>query len=290
MFNKNAIAAAAITAISAMTLFANTDSANAMNFKVTRGALGANGETNEGMYSDFHNQDGFITVDFNGLTNDQKNNGFGVKAETNNEGVGIVTGLNASDAAIKYSYGGNSKVINGTQWAPAGWDEATQTVTRNSSDYLAAFGGRDIEVKLDSLFNYFGINWGAAHDKNRYSFYQGDKLVAGFTYGENFTNAGVTYTDVKSSFLADGVTASWQNQLNAYVHFYADSADTVFDRIVISQFGGGGFETDNHSFRKGSKAFDFDNPTSVPEPGVVLGLMGVGGVFLRKRKKSESAA
>lgn len=62
----------------------------------------------------------------------------------------------------------------------------------------------------------------------------------------------------------------------------------MFDRIVISQFGGGGFETDNHSFRRGSNAFDFENPTSVPEPGVVLGLMGVGGLLLRKRNKSNS--
>jgi hypothetical protein len=62
----------------------------------------------------------------------------------------------------------------------------------------------------------------------------------------------------------------------------------VFDQIVISQSGGGGFESDNHSFHMGNKAFDFENGKDVPEPGIALGLVATSGTFLFKRKKQQA--
>ncbi|MDY6898256.1 MAG: PEP-CTERM sorting domain-containing protein, partial [Cyanobacteriota bacterium] len=65
-----------------------------------------------------------------------------------------------------------------------------------------------------------------------------------------------------------------------------EGMDDNFDKIVISQFGGGGFETDNHTFRvaKGKYA-----QASVPEPSIALGMLAFSGsMFLRKRKQKKS--
>ena len=60
-----------------------------------------------------------------------------------------------------------------------------------------------------------------------------------------------------------------------------------FNKIVISQTEGGGFESDNHTFRVGTGKY---NPTSVPEPGMIVGLATVGGFFIRKRQKQKTLA
>lgn len=296
MFNKSAFLAAAITAVSTVTLVSNAESAHAMNFKVTRGIDAGlttwNAQTNrwesQGMFSEFHGQAGVVTVDFNKLPNN--NAGFGVQAKTDANGVGLITGLNAANAVINYSYVGNgSSNVRKDQWGPAGYDATTGQSTYNTSNYLAAFAGKDVEIRMNGLFNYFGVNWGAAHQANRYSFYRGDTLVAGFTYGENYKVGDIQYVDVSKVFRENGARASWQGQDNAYFHVYADSKASLFDRIVISQFGGGGFESDNHSFNAGTRAFNFEKGRTVPEPGMVLGLIGVGAAFLHKRKKGENA-
>jgi PEP-CTERM motif len=57
---------------------------------------------------------------------------------------------------------------------------------------------------------------------------------------------------------------------------------------VITQTGSGGFESDNHSFHVGTTGF---NPhASVPEPGVVTGLLALGmaGVMKGRTKRRSN--
>ncbi|NJO70775.1 MAG: PEP-CTERM sorting domain-containing protein [Oscillatoriales cyanobacterium RM1_1_9] len=48
---------------------------------------------------------------------------------------------------------------------------------------------------------------------------------------------------------------------------------------------GGGFETDNHSFLLSNSGFNPETNKSVPEPGMVAGLLVVGGLIAKKKAK-----
>jgi hypothetical protein len=240
------IACAAVVGAVVTTAFAG--SAQAFSFRVTTGKADLNGATNQGAFSDFQGQDGFMNIDFNG-------------------GSVPTTGF------AQYSFqNGTKSSVRADQWAPT-----ALTGERNTSKYLAVFNGDKVNINLASNFNYYGINWGAISDNNTFSFYKGNQLVK-----------SIKTQDINP--LAT-VSAAHQNggEKNGYVHFYADNASEIFDRIEIEQSStaGGGFESDNHSFRAGNGGFDWENPTKTPEPASMLGLAAVaGGAAWLKRKRS----
>jgi hypothetical protein len=234
------IACAAVVGAVAMTAMAG--SAQAFTFKVTTGNAAPNGATNRGAFSDLTGQAGIMNIDFD-------------------NGSAPTTGF------AKYSFqNGTKSSVRADQWAPT-----ASTGERNKSKYLAVFNGDKVNIKLDSKFNYYGINWGAISANNTFSFYKGNNLVK-----------SIKTQDINP--LAT-VTAAHQNgEKNAYVHFYADNASESFDRIVIDQSStsGGGFESDNHSFHRGSGGF-----AKTPEPASMLGLAAAaGGAAWMKRKRS----
>ncbi|MGL5082095.1 MAG: PEP-CTERM sorting domain-containing protein, partial [Microcoleaceae cyanobacterium] len=59
--------------------------------------------------------------------------------------------------------------------------------------------------------------------------------------------------------------------------------------VVLTQVSGkgGGFETDNHSFLLSDSGFNPETNKSVPEPGMVLGLLALGGMFAAKHKANK---
>ncbi|MBW4657675.1 MAG: PEP-CTERM sorting domain-containing protein [Drouetiella hepatica Uher 2000/2452] len=256
---------AGIAALAAIASILSANSAQAFSFKVTDGVANpTTGLTNQGAYSEFAKLKGTTTVDFN-------------------------SGKAPTDGFAKYSFSnkGQSSSVRSDMWAPVGAEGE-----KNTSSYLAAFQGDNVIINLAKNLNYFGINWGAAHTGNTYSFYNGDKLVRSFNT-KDIDQAGgfATYSALHSGTNEAGAQKQQNGkyyQGNGYVHFYADSEDDIFNKIVISQAGGGGFETDNHSFHEGSGKFNF-NTESVPEPGVVMGLMTVGGFFLRQRRRAKVA-
>lgn len=224
--------------------------AHAISFRITSGVAGPNGETNQGAYSEFHKLETTRTIDFN-------------------DGTVPTTGF------AQYSFQSNngSSSVRADQWAPVGANGE-----RNTSKYLAVFQGNPVTIALEKTLNYFGIDWGAIHAGNTFSFFNGDQLVKSFSTSDIINDAAL-------------IRASWQsNQGNGYVHFYSDSNQDNFNRIVISQVGGGGFESDNHSFNVGTGKFDFDNPKSVPEPGMALGMVALGAMVasgkLRRRPQT----
>jgi hypothetical protein len=233
------IACAAVVGTVVTAAFAG--SAQAFSFNVTTGAAGLDGATNRGAYSDLNGQPGIMNIDFN-------------------DGSVPTTGF------AQYSFeNGTKSSVRANQWAPT-----SSTGERNNSKYLAVFNGDKVNIKLDSKFNYYGINWGAISNNNTFNFYRGNNLIK-----------SIKTQDINP--LAT-VTAAHQNgERNAYVHFYADNASEVFDRIVIDQVStdGGGFESDNHSFKRGSNGF-----TKTPEPAAMLGLAMVGGAAWLKRKRA----
>jgi hypothetical protein len=237
-----------------------------------KGIVGFGGETNQGAYSIYAQTEGFKTVNFN-------SSNFSVIDHQNQA---------ASNAGITYSYTGSTTAnarILADQWAPS--FASTQD---NKSKYLTAFSGTNVQIDLDTTHNYFGINWGSAHDGNVFAFYNGDALVQKFVYyGDNRTFAADTKTTNVASALKTYGSKGNGGEYNAYFNFFADSSDDIFNKIVISQLGGGGFETDNHTFKAGTKGFN-ESSESVPEPAMVLGLLGVGGVMVAKRRAVGSQA
>ncbi|MEA5450287.1 PEP-CTERM sorting domain-containing protein [Leptolyngbya sp. CCNP1308] len=235
-----------------------------------KGITGFNGETNQGAYSTYAWSEGFNTVNFN-------SGNFAV-VDSQNQTVG--------DAGINYSYTGsttnNARVLQ-DQWAPT-----YETTQDNKSNYLTAFSGTNVQIDLDTTHNYFGINWGSAHDGNVFSFYNGDSLVQKFVYyNDGRTFAADEKTTNVASALKEYGTKGNGGEYNAYFNFFADSSDDIFNKIVISQLGGGGFETDNHTFRAGTKGFT-ESTESVPEPAMALSLLVVGGAMVAKRRSSSA--
>lgn len=230
-----------------------------------KGIAGFNGETNQGAYSIYAWDEGFNTVNFN--------NGSFTVVDSNNQTV--------ANPGIQYSYVGantnNARIIK-DQWAPT-----FSSPRDNTSSYLTAFKGTNVQIDLEATHNYFGINWGSAHDGNEFSFYNGDSLIQRFVYyNDNRTFAASEKTTNVASALKTYGTIGNGNEYNAYFNFFADSSSDLFNRIVISQMGGGGFETDNHTFKAGTTGFN--EPESVPEPGMVLSLLVVGGALVAKRQ------
>ncbi|NJR65830.1 MAG: PEP-CTERM sorting domain-containing protein [Leptolyngbyaceae cyanobacterium CRU_2_3] len=250
---------AGIAALAAIASVMSATSAQAFSFKVTSGVANpTTGATNQGAFSEFAKFKGTTTVDFN-------------------SGKAPTTGF----AKYSFSNQGKQSSVRADMWAPVG-----AAGEKNTSSYLAAFQGDNVAISLAKNLNYFGIDWGAAHAGNTYSFYNGTQLVKTFTTKDIEAAGGFnTYSALHPG---SGEGARNQKQGNGYVHFYADSEKDIFNKIVISQVGGGGFETDNHSFREGSGKFNF-NTESVPEPGVTIGLMSVGGFFLRQRRQAKAA-
>jgi hypothetical protein len=234
-----------IIAISSIALIGQAQSAQAFSFKMTTGAASPSGVTTKGAYSEFAGSKTVRTVDFN-------------------------SGSAPTDGFAKYSFQSNngSSSVRSNVWAPAG---AKGEV--NDSQYLAVFKGNDVTINLANKVNYFGIDWGAISGGNVFSFYNGDQLVQ-------------SYSTEDVNPVAPIRASQHNNEGNGFAHFYANSASEIFDRIVISQTAdGGGFESDNHSFNIGTGGFDFPSGKSVPEPGMLLGLVAIGGAVWSKRKR-----
>lgn len=250
MFIKKALTIAALSAVASVSY---AGSAHALGFTYNAGSFRTPGVTNQGAFSNNVNEEGYTTLDFNNGTlpgNDKVQYSFS----------------NGSMSTTAYS--GQSGVY-ADQWAASGVNGE-----KNESNYLAVFQGNDavIQAKGGKKFNYFGLNVGALSGGNTLRFFDAGKLVKELTY------------DLMTT-LAPVIAEQHGGQKNGFFEFFSEGDNDNFDKIILSQVGGGGFETDNHTFRVGRGKYI----ASVPEPGVVLGLVGVGGMLLRKRKSQKTA-
>lgn len=256
------ITVCSIAIAGATTAFIGT-SAQAISFGVQPGNNSPTGEINQGAFSEFAAREGFATVNFNDL-NDQF------------EAIEYSSGKEI-DGFATYTFSnsnGASKVVPTTssamRWSP---DGANNEV--NDSSYLQVFSNSTVTIDLAETLNYFGINWGSASRGNVFSFFKDNNLVGSFDVND-IAAEGFAFTGTKSG------------QGTGYVDFRSEGEEDNFDRIVISQIGGGGFETDNHTFRIGTGQFSPDDQSQdVPEPGSLLGLLAVGLLGSKKLLKQK---
>ena len=234
----------------------------AISARVTRGINpeGTNGSL--GAFSEFTQiSSGVMTVDFNSAAQSVGDNSYTFGNE---------------DIVYSWNSGGNTG-IKADKWAPSGANGEY-----NTSKYLAVFRGNDVTVSLNEELNYFGMDWGALSSGNNFSFYNDDQLISAFTY-----------EDINPAAVVPAAHQGGEN--NAYLHFYANKSQGTFNRIVVTQATGGGFESDNHSLRYGETAFDFATGRDVPfEAESTLGLMllslgWVGHRYMQKKRKNKMA-
>jgi hypothetical protein len=249
---KQALSLAILSTVASVASIAYAGSAHAIGLTVTAGSYRQPTVTNEGAFSGEVNNPNYQTFDFNN----------GVVPGNDKVEYSFSQGTYSTTA-----YSGQTGIYSDV-WAPAGAKGED-----NKSNYLAVFDGNatTIQTKSGQTFNYFGFDAGALSDGNTIKFFDGDKLVKELDYAA--MNA-----------LAPVANAGQGGQLNGFFEFFSQGNDDNFNKIVLSQIGGGGFESDNHTFRIGKGAY-----AAVPEPGVVIGLFSVGGMFLRKRKSQKVA-
>ncbi|NJO27581.1 MAG: PEP-CTERM sorting domain-containing protein [Richelia sp. SL_2_1] len=260
----------AVTALSAIATVSYAASAQAANFTYSSGGYRDANVKNQGSFSQSVNQQGYETFDFNGSTTLPGNDRVKYSYEGSNNKTQVVT-LN------------NSEI----KWAPAGVNGE-----KNESQYLQVFQGKSavIEtVKKGDTFNYFGLNLGALSGGNTLEFFNAGNAVE-FNYLDTKGVAQVATTLTYNILTALAPTSAQQHggQTNGFFEFFSEGFNDNFDKIVISQVGGGGFETDNHTFRiaKGK----YSQAASVPEPSIALGILAIGGsMFVGKRKQQKSA-
>ncbi len=224
-----------ITLASALALTGQAESAQAFKLELTKGADSPTGIKTEGAYSEFAGLSTVTTVNFN------------------------ASRKLPSTSFAKYSFQvkNNISSVKIDKWGPAGAGGE-----ENNSNHLDVNEGNNVTINLGEKISYFGMNWGAMSAGNTLSFYSGDKLITSYS---TETVAPLALNHVKQH----------GGEGNGYAHFSISKKSEMFDRIVISQIGKGGFESDNHSF----------SVKSVPEPGIMLGLAAIGGSVWAKRKR-----
>jgi PEP-CTERM motif len=248
---KQALSLAVLSAVTSIASIGYAGSAHALGFSYSAGSYRQPTVTDQGAFSNNVNNTNYETFDFNSGT------------VPGNEKV-----------TYSFSQGNYSTTADSGQtgiyndvWAPAGVAGEV-----NTSKYLAVFQGNDTIIEAATgVFNYFGFDAGALSVGNTIKFFNGSTLVRELNY------------DLMTA-LAPISASQHGGQQNGFFEFFSEGSNDNFNKIVLTQADGGGFESDNHTFRMGSGAY-----AAVPEPGVVLGLFGIGGMFLRKRKSQKIA-
>ncbi|MDZ8185224.1 MAG: PEP-CTERM sorting domain-containing protein [Nostoc sp. ChiSLP02] len=236
---------ASIAVLSIIASISYAGSAHALGFTYQSGSYRDATKVNEGVFSANVNSPGYTTFDFN----DNKVPGNDLVKYSFSKGSYSTT-----------AYSGQTGIYSDV-WAPSGAHAEV-----NQTNYLAVFSDSDtiIEAQGNNTFSYFGFDAGALSVGNTLKFFNGTTLIKELTY------------DILNNTATVGASQHG-GQKNGFFEFFSEGGNDTFNKIVISQTEGGGFESDNHTFRV----------ETVPEPSVTLGMLAVGGFFLRKRKNQK---
>lgn len=161
---------------------------------------------------------GTDVFDFNSLKQ-------GVNKKTEWKGVGTFDQLFVKSADV---YGGALDASN-----PKGTNYSLQGAgTKVLSSTLS----------LNEASSYFGLWWSAGDSQNVLDFYLGDKLVSQFTTASLMKPLPDSYDGNPKDRSINS------SEPYAFINFFGDET-TSWDRIVLSNTGSSGFESDNYTSR-----------------------------------------
>jgi hypothetical protein len=144
-------------------------------------------------------------------------------------------------------------------------------------------GGTSMTLTLSGPVAYFGFEWEAADSGNAIQFYLQGALVA------SFSSAGAL-GNLSSSYLGNPDTGQDSGEKFAYLNFFGTSG-TTFDKIVFSNVGSTGFESDNWSIRTAEVPPPYPgtvliNSISVAEPSsMLLATIGLAGFVIHTARQ-----
>ncbi len=203
-------------------------------------------------------------VDFNNLSTGQQGYDY-----TYNDVSGITVKANY-DTVNVYNYpGGSTAGANNSQFisqfkngAPDG-----NNVTVTTLSFTNVANNNSVGI------NYFGMFWSSLDNGNQLQFYNGNTLINTL----NITNVPALLGN-NTSYIGGPY-----NQYGAFFNFYADD-NLSFTKIVFTQTTGGGFETDNHTFRVPDAlvrtgTLVTDGLTGVPEPSYMVPMASLMACF-----------
>ncbi len=130
----------------------------------------------------------------------------------------------------------------------------------NTTKYLAVFQNAPVTITSSKFLSYFGMDLGYVDADNQLDFYNGSTLLNTFTGSQLFgsTNQGSSYVDFVSN----------------------NTSSDFFNKIVITEPGGTGFESDNHAVKVA--------PAPSQVSGILaLGLMGAWQFYKGNRKQKQ---
>ncbi len=215
------------------------------------------------------------------------------------------------------SFVGQTTAQSSLLWSGVGTYDTASVITANrfggaggSGYYLVQSQSVGAQVvtttlSLDTPSSYFGLWWSAGDNRNRLQFYNGSSLVADFTTQAVVNALPTTYRgNPNPAFAGQNAGENY-----AFLNVYSNDGAT-FDRIVFSNVGSSGFESDNHTVRAaawgtlptesgpppGTPIATIDGTTvtpvvAVPETSTwVMGILAAGAVvfFVRRRKAASN--
>ncbi|EDM27526.1 hypothetical protein LNTAR_05421 [Lentisphaera araneosa HTCC2155] len=98
-------------------------------------------------------------------------------------------------------------------------------------------------LSLNENSSYFGFWWSAGDKNNQLSFYNDDELVARYTTESMFGSLNLS-----QDYYGNPLTGGNGGEPYAFINFFGD-AETSWNKIELTQNGGGGFESDNYTTR-----------------------------------------
>lgn len=230
-------------------------------------------------------------------------------------GIQNTTLSGASVMTFDSSFAGGSTAQSPLVWSGVGSYDSASVIAANkyggaggTGYYLVQSQSVGAQVvtttlSLNTPSSYFGLWWSAGDTKNQLSFYNGDSLVASFTTQTLINVLPSSYSgNPNAAFLGQN-----SGEKYAFINIYSDNG-TVFDKVVFSNVGTSGFESDNHTVRiagwgqlpgesgaaPGVAVAHIDGTTisappvvAVPETSTwVMGIMALGAVCLIVRRRS----
>jgi len=151
--------------------------------------------------------------------------------------------------------------------------------TGNYFDVNANLGGpSSISLNLKKPERYFGLWWSAGDANSVVQFYSGSTPIATFHSSDVVSFIRSLPPSLQNRYLGNPNNGGDPGEYFAYWNFFADPNNTnvTFDRVVFSNSGVSGFESDNHTI---ASSYGDISGTPIPEPSTVA-MMGVGGVAL----------
>ncbi len=192
-------------------------------------------------------------------------------------GAQTITGTYSADATAKS--GSNLVSQPANQYGGAG----------GTGNYAELFNG-SYTINLSATgvpgVNYFGIWVSALDANNQIQFYNGSTLI--YTFTPTAMLAAINARANKSAYYGNPTTnylGQDSGEPFAFVNFFGVGG--TFDKLVISNSGGTGFESDNHTVGYRNPNTIIGNLFGVPEPGAMLLLPGFLLALWRARRQFQ---